>query len=225
MEIFSILNEFNIWSILFRLVLSALVGGVIGFERGKHGHDAGLRTHILICIGAAVTSLTGVFLNETLGNNGDLARLSAQVISGIGFLGAGTIIVRNRSIIRGLTTAAGMWTTAVIGIALGYGFYLGAIFATLIYLFCVTVFGKVQRKNAVALYIELSDITKTGETVSLLQTLGESLLNSEIITAKSGHIDNVGILALVSDNENSQKLAAEIEKNPSVVMVIKNLNV
>ena len=111
--------QFNDVSVVIRLFAAAIMGGIIGSERGRHGRAAGVRTHILVCVGAATTSLTSLFLNNILGSQGDLARLSAQVISGIGFLGAGTILIRNSTVITGLTSAAGMWATAATGIAIG----------------------------------------------------------------------------------------------------------
>ena len=146
--------------VLIRIVAAGLLGGLIGIERGKHGRAAGLRTHILVSVGAAMTSLTSLYLSEVLGYTGDVARISAQVISGIGFLGAGTIMVRNSSIITGLTTAAGMWATAAIGVATGYGFYIGAAAATLICIFSVTVLSHIEaaQKNNALVYIEFTDI-------------------------------------------------------------------
>ena len=102
----TLFEGFGAATVILRLVVAALMGGLIGSERGRHGRPAGLRTHILICIGAAMTSLTSMYLSEMLGFNDDVARISAQVISGIGFLGAGTIMIRNNSVITGLTTAA-----------------------------------------------------------------------------------------------------------------------
>ena len=152
--------QFNDVSVVIRLFAAAIMGGIIGSERGRHGRAAGLRTHILVCVGAATTSLTSLFLNNILGSQGDLARLSAQVISGIGFLGAGTILIRNSTVITGLTTAAGMWATAATGIAIGYGFYSCAITATVIAFFSVTFLNRLERKrkNLNNLYIELSNI-------------------------------------------------------------------
>ena len=139
--------DFSLLTVIIRLFAAALMGGLIGSERGRHGRAAGLRTHILVCVGAAMTSLTSMYLSEALGFNGDVARISAQVISGIGFLGAGTILIRNSSVITGLTTAAGMWATAAIGVAVGYGFYSGAVIATLIGIFSVTVLSRFERKR------------------------------------------------------------------------------
>ena len=126
-KVFEVLRGFNCWSVIFRILLATLVGGFIGSERGSHGRAAGLRTHILVCVGAAMTTLTGVYAMVELNSIGDPMRLGAQVISGIGFLGAGTIMVRNHSHITGLTTAAGLWATACLGLAIGAGFYLAVI--------------------------------------------------------------------------------------------------
>ena len=112
--IFDYLKEFNMVSVLLRLFLAVIVGGIIGFERGRHGSAAGFRTHILVCVGATMTSLCSLYASLSLQLPGDIFRLSAQVISGIGFLGAGIILVRNNSTVAGLTTAAGMWVTATI---------------------------------------------------------------------------------------------------------------
>ena len=108
------ISDFNAVTACLRIVLSALVGGIIGNERGRHGSAAGLRTHILVCVGAAMTALTGFFVYETYNLQGDVLRLAAQVVSGIGFLGAGMIIVKNSNVITGLTTAAGMWATGYV---------------------------------------------------------------------------------------------------------------
>ena len=128
--------------IIFRLVLAVIAGGLIGNERQRHGRAAGMRTHILVCVGAALTALIGVYLDEITGTSGDIQRISAQVISGIGFLGAGMIIVKNNNVISGLTTAAGVWTTSIIGIALGYGFYYGAVVATILFMITIVFFTK-----------------------------------------------------------------------------------
>ena len=104
--------------ILIRTFLAVIIGGLIGSERARHGRAAGMRTHILVCLGACLTSMISIYAALYLGSTGDLTRISAQVISGIGFLGAGMIILKNNNVITGLTTAAGVWTTSVIGIAL-----------------------------------------------------------------------------------------------------------
>ena len=121
------LREINTISIIFRLLLATLFSGIIGFERGTKKRPAGFRTHILVCIGATMVMITSQYMIDILKVQTDPTRLGAQVISGIGFLGAGTIIVIGRNQVKGLTTAAGLWTCACIGLAIAVGFYEGAI--------------------------------------------------------------------------------------------------
>ena len=96
-----------ILSTVLRSLAAVVIGGLIGSERARHGRAAGMRTHILVCLGSCMTSMTSVFVSDIMGNNGDVFRISAQVVSGIGFLGAGMIILKNNNMITGLTTAAG----------------------------------------------------------------------------------------------------------------------
>lgn len=219
--------EFGPYTVFLRLMAAALMGGLIGSERGRHGRPAGLRTHMLICIGAAMTSLTSVYLSEALGATSDIARISAQVISGIGFLGAGTIMVRNSSVITGLTTAAGMWATAAIGIAAGYGFYWGAIFATAICIISVTMLGKAERKqkSMKSTYIEIADVFKTEQIVETIQQFGEDLISYDIIPAKSGNHSNVGILCGFKKEKCHKLLKDEISDFEFVVMVVCDVNI
>ena len=122
------------WRLLFRLMLAVACGGVLGLEREVNRHPAGLRTHIIVCLGATLVMITGQGLTISAvaaGISSDPARLGAQVISGIGFLGAGTIIVTGKRHIRGLTTAAGLWASACIGLAIGTGFYEAAVICTI----------------------------------------------------------------------------------------------
>lgn len=126
-EWMDMLRQFNFLTVLLRLFLAFLFGGCVGMERERRGRTAGLRTHILVCLGACLTILCGVYIVEATGLDSDPLRIGAQVISGIGFLGAGTIMMTRQNHIKGLTTAAGLWTTAAIGLALGCGFYEGAL--------------------------------------------------------------------------------------------------
>lgn len=115
---------------LIRLFLSAILGGAIGFEREAHNRPAGFRTHILVTIGSTLIMIVSM----NMGPNADPSRIAAQVVSGIGFLGAGTIL-RTGDNIEGLTTAASLWVCSAIGLAIGSGFYIGGIFVTIIVLF------------------------------------------------------------------------------------------
>ena len=121
------MRELNLVTLTARVILAIIMGGVIGLERGKQGRAAGMRTHILVALGAALTVMIGFFVRSELSLDTDPMRISAQVISGIGFLGVGTIMLKGRFQITGLTTAAGLWATAAIGLALGAGYYEGAI--------------------------------------------------------------------------------------------------
>ena len=131
---------------LVRSLAAVLIGSLIGSERARHGRAAGMRTHILVCLGSCMTAMTSVYISQTLGV-GDASRIPAQVISGIGFLGAGMIILKANNIITGLTTAAGVWTTATIGIAVGYGYYVGAIIVTVLFLATIILFAKSHLLN------------------------------------------------------------------------------
>ena len=116
---FDPIRTLSFWAILVRLTLAVVCGGVIGAERETKRRPAGFRTHILICLGAAITTLTSQYLLLSLHLFTDVARLGAQVISGIGFVGAGTIIVTRDKRVKGLTTAAGLWAAAIIGLVCG----------------------------------------------------------------------------------------------------------
>jgi len=128
---FSWLTELSFGSIIIRLIIAMLCGGMLGIERTRKHQSAGFRTYILVCLGSTIAMITNQFITETTGL-GDGARLGAQVISGIGFLGAGTILVTSRNQIRGLTTAAGLWACACLGLAIGVGFYTLAIISVVL---------------------------------------------------------------------------------------------
>lgn len=132
--------------VLQRLLLITVVAGAIGFERERHGRAAGFRTHILVGLGSCLMMMTGLYLMEALAGRVELdpARIGAQVVSGIGFLGAGTIL-RSRASVRGLTTAASLWAVAGIGLAIGAGFLWGGVFSGLIVLVVLFGFGRLER--------------------------------------------------------------------------------
>ncbi len=141
-----------IGSVLGKLFIAAILGGIIGWERHKRGRPAGLRTHLLVCIGVTLMMLVSehIFLKyQGYGHDSvlriDPARIAAQVVTGIGFLGAGTIM-RSRASIRGLTTAASLWVVAGIGLAVGSGFILPAIFTTVIAMAILTLNSLVEKK-------------------------------------------------------------------------------
>lgn len=136
------------WELILRMLLAAVLGGLIGFEREWSNHAAGFRTHIQVCLGSASIMLLSIYgfsqFVDEVNVRIDPARLAAQVISGIGFLGAGAIL-RNGNMIKGLTTAASIWVVAAIGLCVGAGFFLGAVMCTLIVLINLFVFNKWER--------------------------------------------------------------------------------
>lgn len=123
-------------SIFLRMGLAAVLGAAIGIDRVKKKRPAGIKTHALVCMGSALVMLTGEYLVGVYGTDTDVARLAAQVVSGVGFLGAGTIMVTGRNQIKGLTTAAGLWFSATLGLAIGANFYAGVI-SSVIFLFVI----------------------------------------------------------------------------------------
>ena len=145
---FDFIRDMSFLSVSIRLLLAMICGGVIGIEREFKRRPAGFRTHILICIGAAMTTLTSQYLYLTMHMFTDVARLGAQVIAGIGFIGAGTIIVTKRKRVKGLTTAAGLWTAAIIGLVCGAGYVECAVFATLMVLVAELLLVKVEYRFA-----------------------------------------------------------------------------
>ena len=213
------LHDFNIVSITLRLLLAILAGGVIGIERGKHGSAAGLRTHILVCIGAAMTALTGLFVSNSLDASGDITRLAAQVVSGIGFLGAGMIIVKNGNIVRGLTTAAGMWATAAIGIAIGYGFYVGGIIATVACFFTAAVLTRVERKRkeTTHIYIEIDLTKKINDVLDKIKIELDPDALVEVISPKSNVCNTVGAYITISNLRTVEEIKNNIDGIDGIV--------
>ena len=144
---------------LIKLGVTTILSGFIGFEREHSHRPAGFRTHILVAVGSSLVMLTSVYVFDAQGMSGDVTRMSAQVLSGIGFLGAGTILREGFSV-KGLTTAASLWAVACIGIAVGAGFYAGALVATLvIYLTLNSLKRFIVRGSAgKLLFIEIHDV-------------------------------------------------------------------
>ncbi len=145
-SVFDPLREFNTLSLCFRLLLAFFCGTVIGLERSYRNKPAGFRTHTLVCLAACIASVTGLYLYLIAELPTDVSRIGAQIISGLGFIGAGTIVVTKKRTVKGLTTAAGMWTAGIIGLAIGAGYYEGGISATIMVLLIETVLNEFRKK-------------------------------------------------------------------------------
>ena len=182
---FDSLRELSMVSVLLRLSLAMVCGGLIGVEREFKRRSAGFRTHILICLGAAMTTLTSEFMFLNMHYYLDISRIGASVVSGIGFIGAGTIIVTRHQRVKGLTTAAGLWTAAIVGLAFGGGFYEGGIAATLLILLAELVFSRWEylmlgRAPIINLYLEYRDKDCLETVLQELRNRTIKVMNLEI---------------------------------------------
>lgn len=204
------LNEVTI---TVRLLLALICGGILGLERTRKKRPAGIRTYMLVCVGSAVIMMTAQFMNQYWG--GDLGRMPAQVISGIGFLGAGTIMVTKYYRILGLTTAAGLWASACIGLALGIGFYFGAILTTLVLVVVVAFVdhfekGFSKRLHRAHIFMILADIACLKSLISYMHSKEITVNNVEF--SSSGGVSGIGIYCVL-------KLPKSITQTEAVRMV------
>lgn len=150
-----------------RILCAIFIGGLLGLDRGLKNRPAGMRTYMLVCVGSCLIMLTNQFIYQSTGT-GDPVRMGAQVVSGIGFLGAGTIIVTRRSQIKGLTTAAGLWAAAGVGLALGVGFYFGAALGGAAIFGVMTLLHRMDNKlqrnaRTIEVYVEMSQDFSVGD--------------------------------------------------------------
>ncbi len=185
LSIFDNLRGLSLEAMMIRMLLAVLCGSIIGIEREFKRRPAGFRTHILICMGAALTTLTSEYLLLVQNMNTDPARLGAQVIAGIGFIGAGTIIVTKHQRVKGLTTAAGLWAVAIVGLCIGSGFYEGAIVTTLLILIAEALFARVEfwiMRSAPELNIllEYTDTKCLDDLLQIFRANNVKLLHLEI---------------------------------------------
>ena len=179
------LREVNTISIILRLTLATICGGILGAERGRKKRPAGFRTHILVCIGSAMVMITSQYMTDVLNISTDASRMGAQVISGIGFLGAGTIMVAGKNQIKGLTTAAGLWSCACMGLAIGIGFYEGAIISCAFLFGVLTLLHKLDlysrtHSKILDVYAELKDISGVTNFMNSVKSDGTKISNIEV---------------------------------------------
>lgn len=218
--IFEYLKSYSEGTVAIRLILALILSAIIGLERTKRGRQAGMRTHILVAVGATLSSLIGVYAVE-MGLTTDPLRLGAQVVSGIGFLGAGIILVQNKSRIVGLTTSAGLWNTAALGLALGIGFYEGALICFAISLITSLLLPKVEywlSKNDLytMVYIELADSTYVNAFYDILRNGGFGEIHQiEVVPPRSSSAGKIGVqLTLTLEKKHD---VYELEKTLSAL--------
>lgn len=188
------LREVTYLAVVLRITVAFLLGGILGLERGLKQRPAGLRTHMLVCVGACMIMLTNQYIYQVFGT-GDPVRMGAQVVSGIGFLGAGTIMVTKHSQIKGLTTAAGLWATAAVGLAAGIGFYEAALMGTIVIVLTLTVLSildsKMHKKTrCFEVYVELEPEVSLGMFLDSVRSKGIAIEDVQMEQSRepeSGH--------------------------------------
>ena len=229
-SIIDYLHEVNLVSMLVRFAIALLGGGIIGMSRGKRQHAAGLRTHLLVCIGAASVMMTSLYQAQNLGVPGDAFRMPAQVVSGVGFLGAGSILVTGKRHVTGLTTAAGLWASACMGLAAGAGFYEGALMmCILIYIVLVSLnkldSTHVKASRVMNVYVELKSgvplsallraVKSLGIQINDIQDIGSRsaethgyILELEIMRPELGHVEAAEQVAKIEQVEFCEEMKA-----------------
>lgn len=226
------MQSFNSVTVIIRLLMAVIFGGIIGLERGKQGRAAGMRTHILVSLGSALTAMIGFYLYESLDMATDPMRLSAQVISGIGFLGVGTILIKGRFQITGLTTAAGLWATATIGLAVGAGFYVGAATAFLLIILSMTIFHRLEyritkRYNRFGIYMEIRSDAQVRVAINDLKSKYRAS-DIQVTPPRTGSHGNVGIEANIHISSRGKRItpdevADDLEKLEYVAFAIESI--
>lgn len=217
------LREVTHLAVALRIVAAVVIGGLIGLERGLKNRPAGLRTYMLVCVGSCLVMLTNQYIFQIYGT-GDPVRMGAQVVSGIGFLGAGTIIVTRRSQIKGLTTAAGLWSAAGVGLALGVGFYEAAILGGFAVFAVMTLLqsmdNKMHRKAKRAeIYIELDEQISLGDFLRQVRTLDAEICD---VQRERDTESDAGVRAYIAtlkmkQRRSHQEIMDDIQILPGVV--------
>ena len=225
LSLFDPLRELTAASIVLRMILPCLCGGLVGIEREFKRRPAGFRTHILICLGAAMTTLTSQYLALT-GAYTDIARLGAQVVAGIGFIGAGTIIVTRHQQVKGLTTAAGLWVSAIVGLCLGAGFYEAGLFATALILLAETLFFQMEKHilqftPEVLFYVEYAQAECLDRILHLYQQQRVKVLHTEITRHAGGEQHSACAIFSLRLNRGcpADRLMADLHRIEGIVSV------
>ena len=192
---------------MLRIVLALLMGGLIGMERERKRRPAGVRTYMLVALGGALTVMLSQYLDYMLNNpwadiaasigiKTDVSRFGAQVINGVGFLGAGTIIVTGRQEVKGLTTAAGLWASACMGLAIGAGFYECMIVGFVLIFLCMRLLPAIEnavmaRARNMNIYIEMDSVENVGAIVNILKANDMTLFDVEIDKEQHEHLSQI----------------------------------
>ncbi len=183
-ECITYLEDFNLLSIVVRLLLAIIMGGIIGFERASKRQAAGLRTFALVCLGSALAVIVNLYLWEITGKTADASRIPSGVVSGVGFWGVGTIVVTNRNHVKGLTTAAGLWTTAALGLALGAGMIITSTLAFVLLIVTISLLQVISRRQEkynriIGIYLEVDKDRGMNQLASYIQKNNYEIISME----------------------------------------------
>ena len=236
-NIFAPLREFNIYTMMLRVLLAMLMGGIVGFERERKRRPAGFRTYMLVAHGAAMTVMLSQYLDfmlnhdwlataDRVGIKTDVSRFGAQVINGVGFLGAGTIIVTGRQEVKGLTTAAGLWASACMGLAIGAGFYECVIVGVVLIVLSMKLLPLIEEamlsySRNMTIYVEMDSFENLGSIVNSIKAEGITLYDVEIEKDKREHMAKFSVLVsmhLPRRREHAE-LLAELSMLDGVVAI------
>lgn len=204
-DIMNSLKEVNTLSIIVRLTLATIFGGLIGYDRSRKKRPAGFRTHILVCIGSTLVMITSQYINDIMGYGSDPTRLGAQVISGIGFLGAGTILITGKQQVKGLTTAAGLWASACMGLAIGIGFYEGAVIGCSFILGSMTLLHRfdnyvMSKSKLMEIYVQLFSVKGVSLVFDSIRSNNMEITNVDMV--KNGNLeDTIGLFITIKQKE------------------------
>ncbi len=226
LHIFDFAREMTLLGVTVRMVSAVVCGGLVGLEREFKRRPAGFRTHILICLGASVTILTNLYLYQVMHLFTDIARMGAQAITGIGFIGAGTIIVTKRKRVKGLTTAAGLWTMAAVGLICGAGYLELAYFATAMVLLAELLLSKfeyrfVRKVEDVNLYVEYKRSACIEQILAALRRQKIKLTDLEITRINEG--DDHRYCAILEVQTSKEKLDGALFKELNAIEDITNI--
>ena len=231
------LRELNLASVFLRLTLAMFFGGMIGIEREKKRRPAGFRTYMLVCLGATLTGIISqynyVMINTVfadiaseIGCNTDVTRIGAKVIGGVGFLGAGTIIVTDREEVKGLTTAAGLWASACMGLAIGAGFYECVILAFLLMFLCIRLLPylenyMVERARNMNLYIEYTSFDNIGLIIGKIKAQGAQIyeINIDRSSERKGQYPSAVFTIRLAPNTHHAQVIAAISELDDVMTI------
>lgn len=223
LHLFDPVRTLTFTAVLFKLLSAFVLGTIIGLERAYHNKPAGFRTHILVVLGATIASMTGLYLYIAMGMPTDVSRIAAGVVTGLGFIGAGTIVVTRKQKVKGLTTAAGLWTSGLIGLANGSGFFEGAILGAAMVLIVETYFNDIRNKIQFApefsIAVSYYHRTDLDNVMRYCKDNSASITNLKITGNKeSDEALYSALLTLKAGNDlEAEEFVKEIEKMSGIV--------